>query len=204
MNNEIFDNDDEEDSEVVWKDIICNTLMAILVLFIMSLFMINPIIKKTDDSDVTSPGSLMVEIFWDDTQDVDVDLWVKAPNDNPVGFNNKSGRIFNLLRDDMGNFEDGSNRNFETAFARSTPEGEYIVNVHLFQAHKSKPPVNITVIVSLKDNRYPNAPMKQLFTSTVTLTHAGHELTAIRFFIDKQGKPSNTTDSRYYPIVSRN
>jgi hypothetical protein len=50
----------------------------------------------------TPPGNVIVEMFWDKATDADVDLWVQAPGDVPVGYSNKSGAIFNLVRDDLG------------------------------------------------------------------------------------------------------
>ena len=34
-------------------------------------------------------------IYWDNDRDVDIDLWVKAPEDIPVGYSNKGGLFFN-------------------------------------------------------------------------------------------------------------
>ena len=39
------------------------------------------------------------------------DLWVQAPGDVPVGYSNKSGGVFNLLRDDLGKAKDMTDGN---------------------------------------------------------------------------------------------
>ena len=44
------------------------------------------------------PGNVVVEIHWPDDLPVDVDLWVQAPRDVPVGYWNQGSRFFNLLR----------------------------------------------------------------------------------------------------------
>ena len=43
----------------------------------------------------------IVKVIDGDTVDVDIDLWVKAPDDIPVGYSNQGGLFFNLLRDDL-------------------------------------------------------------------------------------------------------
>src|SRR2546421_487736 len=66
-------------------------------------------VAKTDEEQSkgqTPPGNVIVEMFWDKAIDADVDLWVQAPGDVPVGYSNKSGVIFNLVRDDLGKGSD--------------------------------------------------------------------------------------------------
>jgi hypothetical protein len=42
------------------------------------------------------PGNVMIEARWPDGVDADVDLWVQAPGDVPVGYSNKGGAIFKV------------------------------------------------------------------------------------------------------------
>jgi hypothetical protein len=78
---------------------------------------------------------------WPDAADTDVDLWVQGPGDVPVGYSNKGGRLFNLLRDDLGLQSDAAKINYESSFSRGIVEGEYVINVHLY---KSKYTVSIS------------------------------------------------------------
>ena len=64
----------------------------------------------------TPPGNVIVEMFWDKAIDADVDLWVQAPGDVPVGYSNKSGAVFNLVRDDLGKGGDPNSMNYEVAY----------------------------------------------------------------------------------------
>ena len=79
------------------------------------------------------PGNVMIEARWPDAVDADVDLWVQAPGDVPVGYSNKGGAIFNLLRDDLGTRADATGLNYEISFARGLPAGEYTANLHLYR-----------------------------------------------------------------------
>ena len=58
----------------------------------------------------------MIEARWPDAVDADVDLWVQAPGDVPVGYSNKGGAIFNLLRDDLGTRADATGINYEISY----------------------------------------------------------------------------------------
>ena len=51
----------------------------------------------------------------------------------PVGYSNKGGVIFNLLRDDLGKRADATGMNYEVSYSRGIPAGEYTVNVHLYR-----------------------------------------------------------------------
>ena len=50
----------------------------------------------------------------------------KAPDDIPVGYSNKGGLFFNLLRDDLGKYKDNSPINYEVSYSRGISEG----NIH--------------------------------------------------------------------------
>ncbi len=82
---------------------------------------------------------MVVEIHWPNDLPVDVDLWVQAPRDVPVGFWNQGSRFFNLLRDDLGLEGDATGRNYEVSYSRGIPAGEYTVNVHMYGDGAARP-----------------------------------------------------------------
>src|SRR5712672_4739085 len=96
------------------------------------------------------PGNVIVEMFWDKAVDADVDLWVQAPGDVPVGYSNKSGVIFNLVRDDLGRGGDPNSLNYEVAYGRGRWPGEYVVNAHLYRSADNKFPIPITATASVQ------------------------------------------------------
>ena len=59
-------------------------------------------------------------MFWPDDIDADLDLWVKGPNDGPVGYSKPSGMVFNYgCRGLTGTMP----LNYEISFTRGiTPE----------------------------------------------------------------------------------
>ena len=68
----------------------------------------------------------------------------------PVGYSNKSGQIFNLLRDDLGRAQDMTDYNYEVAYTRGTPGGEYVVNVHMYRGRSVSYPVAVKIVASVK------------------------------------------------------
>ena len=152
------------------------------------LFLLLPIVSEavktsTSETEGLKPqGNIIVELYWPDEMNTDVDLWVKSDADDiPVGYSNKGGPVFNLLRDDLGTLGDISEKNYEVSYSRGVPDGEYIVNTHLFALKGGKLPVPVTVIISLRLNE--NAATIQLFKVNTTLTKDGEERTLARFTI---------------------
>ena len=104
----------EEDTGTVFRDTIMLALAGFVSVVVLLLPHINPKAKEADPG-VTAPGNVIIEAQWADGLDADVDLWVRAPGDRPVGYSNKAGKIFNLLRDDLGKPLDITNLNYEVA-----------------------------------------------------------------------------------------
>jgi hypothetical protein len=126
----------------------------------------------------------MVEMSWSESQDSDIDLWVQAPGDVPVGYSNKSGKIFNLLRDDLGNQSEITAGNTEFSFSRGSPQGRYTVNVHLYRNISADLPIRVSVRVLRQGT---DGSFSELFTRRVDLLHIGQELTVIRWKMDGEG-----------------
>ncbi len=180
-----LDDDDQAGIEIVWKDLPFNALLAMLFLVTMLMVLVNPP-QEEDASEEQTPGNVIVELVWDSGRNVDLDLWVQAPGDKPVGYSNKSGQVMNLLRDDLGKQGDLTDVNLENAYSRGIVEGEYCVNVHYFR-DDGQGPINATVVIRVKESA--NAPTRQLLARDEMLMRAaGQELTAFRFKLTREGK----------------
>jgi len=114
----------DEETLTAWLDTALLMLGGFVLMTIMMLVAVNPPAKSSEVDGVAAPGNVIIEAQWGDQLDADVDLWVLAPGDVSVGYSNKSGRIFNLLRDDLGRAQDVTDYNHETAYSRGTPAGE--------------------------------------------------------------------------------
>ncbi|MCZ6744791.1 MAG: hypothetical protein O7D31_08980 [Alphaproteobacteria bacterium] len=178
-----LDQIDDGDDGTVFRDVIMLALLGFVTIVILLLPHLNPPVEANEPSQ--PPGNIIVELRWPDDVDADVDLWVEAPGDMPVGYSNKGGRIFNLLRDDLGNTNDATKLNYEVAYSRGIPAGEYTVNLHLYRSKNRYLPIPAVVAVGIKADR--NAAVLPITTGNVELVRVGQEITVVRFAIDERG-----------------
>jgi len=181
-----FDNFEQDDAGVVFRDLITLALCGFIVCVVLMLPHINAAKAARTAEGATAPGNVVIEASWPPDLDTDVDLWVQGPGDVPVGYSNKGGGLFNLLRDDLGHVMDVSGMNYETSYSRGVLPGEYVVNLHLYRNVSGQLPVPVKVVVSAKPDA--EAPMKQILYSDAQLKHDGEELTVFRFRLDERGR----------------
>lgn len=175
---------DPDESGTVFRDVIMLALAGFVALVILMLPHLNPPgEQKAEDMD--PPGNVIVELRWPDDMDSDIDLWVQAPGDKPVGYSNKGGAIFNLLRDDLGRRADATGMNYEVSYSRGIPPGEYTVNVHVYRNPSRTYPIPVTVVTSVKKTTKESA--KQILASKLELNREGQEHTIFRFQLDEGG-----------------
>jgi hypothetical protein len=175
----------ERTINTLFRDVLLVAFGAVAAVLVIVLFMINP--PKEDDAENSrSRGNMRVEVYWPPDIDADVDLWSQAPGDVPVGYSNLNGRVFNLVRDDLGSHADLSGVNYEVSFTRGIPPGEYIINLHWYSNAQGAARIPVKVLITLKKDdgaASKEAPTKVL-TKTVMLTMVGKEVTIIRFNVD--------------------
>jgi hypothetical protein len=179
-----FDRFEHDDAGIVFRDLITLALCGFVVCVVLIMPHINPPVTKTAQ-DTDPPGNVIVEVRWPDELDSDVDLWVEAPGDVPVGYSNKGGVIFNLLRDDLGKRADATGMNYEVSYSRGITPGEYTVNLHLYRNTTGVFPIPVTVVTSVKKSAKESA--RQLLASHIELVREGEELTVYRFKLSEQG-----------------
>lgn len=156
-------------------------LDVLLILVLVLAALVNP--PRTTNEDFR-PGTISVEIRWPDRCGDDIDLWVKAPGDRPVGYSNPSGKVFNLLRDDLGVSADLSGLNFEIAYTRGLPAGEYIVNVHYYRASgPCAAPIPVEFRITSRRGK-----IVALVRSGTAHLRIGEEATLARFTFNDDGR----------------
>ena len=198
MENNGFSNE----NDVVFRDVILLALTGFISMVILLIPFVNP--PTEEESSSTPPGNVIVELFWDDKRDVDIDLWVQAPDDIPVGYSNKGGLFFNLLRDDLGIYKDNSPVNYEVSYSRGISDGVYIANVHLYREDKAPfKPIVAELLVSVVD---PDSnKRKQILRTSKKLEEIGKEITVFQFELDKKGKLNkNSINNKYVMLRSGN
>lgn len=170
-------------SGTVFRDVVMLTLIGFVAMVVMMLPHLNAQTVE-EKADHVAPGNLIVELHWPNSLPHDVDLWVRAPGDFPVGFWNQSGRVFSLLRDDLGIAGDATDRNYEVSYSRGVPSGPYVVNVHMYGSLPPGVTIPITVVTSLK--KAVDESAKQILTRTMTLSQQGEERTVYQFSLDTE------------------
>lgn len=184
----------------IFKDFALLLAMSFLAMVIMLVQFIND--PSTSDGKIP-PGNIVVSITWPQG-DIDVDLWVLGPGElRPVGYSNVNGLLFNLLRDDQGDQPDLTSLNYENAYSRGTPAGEYIVNLHCYGCENG--PVDVEVEVSKRavDIAGGKNGIKPIAYTKVNLLGDGDEQTAVRFYLGPDGElVPGTLNHLYEPLRS--
>lgn len=165
--------------------------MGILLLFILILIaQINP----PTDPQITPPGNMVVSAAWP-PGNVDVDIWVAHANNRPVGYAHKSGPVWSLLRDDLGVQSDPTPLNYESAFTRGLPDGEYTVNLKCFRC--PSPPVPVFIEIRMVDG-----PV--IFSGSIDLVANRQERTVVSFKLVNGAFVRGSASKIYRPIAGGN
>jgi len=177
-----LDDLDEAVSGTVFRDVLMLALIGFVAIVIMLLPHLNRAKKEVDER--KQPGNVVIEMHWPSDQPFDVDLWVQAPGEYPVGFWNQGSLVFNLLRDDLGSEGDATDENYEITYSRGIPPGEYIVNVHMYGPLPAGVEIPVKVVASVR-KKYDTT--RQLLQTVVKLRYRNQEETAFRFQLTSEG-----------------
>ena len=178
-----------------WNDLIWTLFAAVLVAAFLIAAQKNP---ETPEETDRSAGNISVYVFWPDG-DTDIDTHLRDPAGEHVYFSRRAGKVWNLLRDDLGNTADLGSRNFENAYARGLPPGEYAVNVHCYRNNARFP---VEVEAELRIQPELKAGSAVTFIARATLDHIGDEATLWRFTIDNEGKlVPGSVHSQFIPMA---
>ena len=178
----------DDDSGTIFRDVTLLALAAFVAMVLMLLPFLNPSAEAENDAEgISDPGNVIIELLWAADRDADIDLWVKAPARLPVGFPNKGNEVVNLLRDDLGLFQDLTDINYEIVYSRGIVPGEWIVNVQAYRLEDPiRPtPVQVQVVVSVK--REGEDRPTPILDKKVELRYPRHETTVFRFALTGKG-----------------
>ena len=193
-------------SSVAFTDLLFNIVVGLAFLFLLAFILMNPIAK---DKDIEEKSDFIIILTWDDESGDDIDLWLRDPLGNILSFKNREDALMHLDRDDLGlsndkvELPDGDYtyvyRNKEVASLRGTHEGEYLVNVHVYNKKpwkdSSMRPSNIRVEL-IKLNPYDEVTQAEFIA-----TKRGQEFTAFHFTLDEDGKVIGIRDERE-PLIN--
>lgn len=200
------DGDFERQQGTLFRDGLSALLVLTLFWVAILLPWVNPP-KEEDHNGQRARGNIRVEIMWPNDMDVDIDLWMMAPDQPSVGFPNKGGVFYNLVRDDLGSYADVTGINYEVGFSRGLPKGEHIINIHWYSnsAAVNQVPVRMIVTIQKDDSGNSKTTPQKLLDTTVILTSVNEEATGVRFSLNDTGDlvdgSVHTLFQRIRPII---
>jgi hypothetical protein len=163
-------------------------LQVIAFLFIIALLTMKP---ESKDGKIDSKAEFIITMDWPDNHPDDLDLFVQDPLGNIAWYRHREAGFLTLDRDDRGGANDfivvndkkiPSPIREEIVTVRGIVAGEYTVNVSHFLAVTGQPvPVNVKV-------QKLNPIAQVIFDDKLTVDHTGDEKTAVRFWVDAEGK----------------
>jgi len=156
-------------------------LICLVALFLSVAVMAFVMVPKSNDD--THAGKLIVQLYWDNKVDADVDLWVQGPNDHAVGYMARTGKVFDLLHDHLGFTNEGNYSNSELAIARNLPEGKYTINATLFKSYDGILPIHVWADIQ----EVKNGSFIKLFKVEGYLNANKEEITLINFRLSQDG-----------------
>ena len=183
IENIMIGNEDVSAGDTVFRDMTMLALSGFIIIVLLLLPWLN--IKAQDQATKEPSGSVIVEAFWPEDRDVDVDLWVKAPSDSAVGYSNMNGYYFNLLRDDRGNLFDRTPINYEISYTRGIAAGDYQANIHLYQTDGGAP-IEVKIVISVVEPE--QRARTPIIKKDVILKKFGQEITVARWTLASDGK----------------
>lgn len=181
-------------SNLAFNDLLFNIMLGFVVLFIIAFLLINPPTKKDE---IPMKAEWLIIVQWPDDLHDDVDVWVKAPNGDLVGFKNKETGLLHLDRDDLGISTDmirvageliPNKINREVVTIRGIVPGEYYVSLHMYS---KKTEENVPVSITVMDAN----PYKEVYNITKIMSFKGEEVALPGFVIDEEGNLESTFEN---------
>ena len=201
-----MDSADKYKSTIAFIDILFNILIGFVFLFLIAFLLIKPVTKKND---IISPAEFLIVLNWPSHFDDDVDLWMRGPKGETVGFRSREVGIFHLERDDLGFSNDkvihhgneiAVKKNQETVAIRGIYPGEYIISVMYYAAYADK---NKNKIIPFTMDVIKVNPYSIAYTQNQKLTEVGQTINVVSFRIDERGfvKDLRRTEASAVPFT---
>ena len=191
-------------SNTSFLDILFNTLVGFVLLYIIAFLLISPVKKKKE---IEQKAEYVISVTWPGGLSDDVDSWLQDPTGKIMFFRRRETGLMHLDRDDLGTINDTQfvpgiglvnyPHNREITTIRGIMPGEYVFNVHLYRKRSGGDPIPVTVILEKL-----NPHVKLLYSKTVELSHFWQEKTIIRFVLDVDGEVRESYFI-YKPLVDK-
>ena len=191
-------------SNTAFLDILFNTLVGFVLLFIIAFLLISPVKKKKE---IEQKAEYVITVTWPGELSDDIDSWLEDPMENIMYFRKREVGLMHLDRDDLGSLNDvqfvpgiglvNYPYNREITTIRGIMPGEYVFNIHLYHKISKDSSIPVTVILEKL-----NPQVKLLYSKTVILSEKWEEKTIIRFVLDVDGEITESFFI-YKPLVEK-
>jgi hypothetical protein len=179
----------EDSLSVVFRDLLILLALLMLTLVVLLIPLINVEQEAVQEEIEKAAGDMIAEIAWGADVPADIDLWTQAPNGEKIGYSLPYGKIFNLVRDDLGRDVDFSGLNYEFSFSRGIPDGRYRFSI-VYYADNGLGNTPVEVKVSIRHRR--GKLMIVVYEGVLTLEYPGQEKGVITFeMMDKEVVPNS-------------
>lgn len=177
-----------------------------LVLTLIQTILINPT-KIVKQEGISKNADYVIQLIWDKNVDCDLDLWVKDPSNNIVGWSQKDGGLMNLERDDLGHYGDtldsfgkkyAFDQNEEAVTIRGKEPGKYTLNAHLYACRVDGKSIQVgnqyELDASIKVTQL-NPSLREIFKKQIHFTKIFEEQTAATLTFDSYGNITERDDT---------
>jgi len=174
-------------STTSFLDLLFNTLLGFVFLFIVAFLLIVP---EKKDAAINTQAEYVITLTWEDESHDDVDTWLQDPTEGVLSYIHKEVNLMHLDRDDLGNkkdmieLPDGSTieykHNQEITTIRGFIPGEWILNIHMYKKRDKK-----SVKVKIKVEKL--NPYKLVYANKYDMKTQWEEITVLRFTMDGLG-----------------
>ena len=189
----------KDDTETALANFALTFAKALLVFCVIMFVMISEN-KKTEDG-IKPKVEAMISVSWNKDAKIDVDTWMRNSEGGIIYYMNKENGVLFLDRDDLG--DQCISVCEEITSIRGLVEGEYVLNLNVFHAHKlgkeggkeaagNPLPEPLTVHVKIVQM---NPTIVVVYEKDVVLTLIKEEKHVVRFNIH-DGKLTEESDSK--------
>jgi hypothetical protein len=182
-------------NNTAFLDLLFNTLVGFVLLFVIAFLLINPVIKKAD---ISTKAEFVITVTWDDNSADDVDTWLQDPAGNVLFFKQKDIGLTHLDRDDLGKINDTITlidgrtieytHNQELSTIRGFIAGEWVLNLHMYKKRDQSP-----TVVEVRIDKL-NPTVRTVLYRKILLRNGWEEVTVTRFVMTDQGDIINWDD----------
>lgn len=174
-------------------------MLGFAAMYLLSILIVTDEAKK--QGELPKDAEFIIRMEWQPHHDSDIDLWIRDPNKNIVGFQSKQTNNIYLERDNMGidsNLSTKTHINEEIISIRTTEPGWYDINIHWYSQRLNQEMPSVKVeILKLRPS------MQTIFSKIYIMRQPGEEYTMIRFKLDDKNDVVDKDESQIKFVIKK-